>query len=211
MTRPPELPTFPAPARRDRAVLAASRDVLALYLHAGHTGFSIKELADHTGLSERTFYRYFPRKEDALRPYLVAALEHVVAGIAAEPADTPLVDVLADAHGPLLDLAVDPRAGRFFALVRGTERLHAVWLALVADAELAYAAVLAPRLGVAADSVRARLAAAVTLAAARLALEAASDPDDPRLPSRVYTDGLALVGPDLFHVPARPSRPVAAR
>lgn len=197
MTPPSSLPTFPGEGPRERALLEASRAVLALFLRHGHSEFSVKELADHTGLSERTFYRYFPRKEDAVRPYLSAGLAHVLQAIAAQPADKPLREVLLDAHAPLLDAAVDESTWTFLAVMSGNERLRAVWLGLLEEAERGLAELAATRLGLSPDSTHARLAGAVAVAAGRLALDSASRGGD-RRPSAVFAECLDLLGPELF-------------
>lgn len=178
-------------------MLDASRAVLALFLRHGHTDFSVRELAEHTGLAERTFYRYFPRKEDAVRPYLSAGLAHLLATVAAQPADRPLRDVLFDAHADLLDATDDESTRTFLAVMASTERLRAVWLALVEEAERGLAELVATRLDLGVDATRARLAGAVVVAAGRLALDAASRADG-RRPSQVFAECLDLLGPELL-------------
>lgn len=195
----PALPRFTAPTRREQTVLDASREVVGLFLQARSSDFSVRELADRTRLAERTFYRYFPRKEDAIRPYLRAGLEHLVEAIRRAPRDIPLRDVLVGAHAGLLDLAVDERASAFLSVADGNERLRAAWLTLLTDAEILLTEVIAHRLGLPPESTRARLAGSVTVAAGRLALESASDPTHTEPPSRVFADCLDLLGAGLFH------------
>lgn len=191
------LPTFDAATRRERTVLDASRAVVALFVQTRGSDFSVKELAEHTGLSERTFYRYFPRKEDAIRPYLAAGLRHLVGEIRDAAPDIGLREVLVAAPAVLLDAALDERMSAFFSVLSGTERLSAVWHSLNAEAEQAVAEAIAYRRGLARPDVRARLAGAAIVAAARVALAAADDPEAPE-PRHVYTECLELLGPDLF-------------
>ncbi len=194
---PVSLPFFSADNDREQAVLDASRAVLALYLRDGHTDHPVRALAAHTGLSERTFYRYFPRKEDALRPYLGAGLAQVVAGLTAASADRPLHAALLPAHAGLLDLAVHFDLPAILAVLRGTERHRAVWLQLLDDAEQAFTALVATRLGLAPGALQARLAGALIVAAGRTALLG----DHPGPPSAVFAEALALVGAPLLTPP----------
>lgn len=187
-----QLPTFPPADPADAEVLDASRAVVALYLRTGTAEASIRELAAHTGLAERTFYRRFPRKEDAVRPYLRAALAGVVSRVRQE-AGRPLREALLDAHGGVLDLARTLQIQRSLGVLTSTERLRAVWLQVLADAEGMFAEAIADHLGLDRDDLRARLAGSAVVAAARLAIE----PGD-RPPSQVFAECLDLLGPTLL-------------
>ncbi|TNE90830.1 MAG: TetR/AcrR family transcriptional regulator [Deltaproteobacteria bacterium] len=186
------LPEFPCPEGIEPAVLDASRAVVGLYLFEGGADRPIKELAAHTGLSERTFYRYFPRKEDVVRPYLRSAVDTLVKQLRVPSGS--LRDQIAGNHGAILDLAQSLHVRRLLDVLGSTERLRAVWLQVLTDAEQAFAVELATRLGISADSTRARFAASALVAAGRLALES-----EERLPSEVFAECLALLHPHLFH------------
>ncbi|MCB9662833.1 MAG: helix-turn-helix transcriptional regulator [Alphaproteobacteria bacterium] len=168
------LPRFDAPSSRDQAVLAASQAVVALLLQHGRSDFTIRELAEHAGVSERTFYRYFPRKEDAVRPYLTAGLDHVVARVDALCGEGSLTDAVRQAHAEVLGLVHAQDAAVLLDVLTGTERLRAVWIQVSVDAEAALGAVIAARWGVPADSHAVALAAATVVAAGRLALQGAA-------------------------------------
>lgn len=188
------LPRFQAPDERARAVLDASRGVVALLLEPGGAELPIRDLADRVGLSERTFYRYFPRKEDAVRPYLAAGLAHVLAAVRAD--DRPLREALVAAHGAILELALAHGGERFLGVVEGTERLRAVWLQALTDAEAGFAALVGERLGLSEGDLQPRLAAAVVVAAGRIALAGLSGGD----PSALFAACLDRV-PALFEAP----------
>ncbi|MCB9694224.1 MAG: TetR family transcriptional regulator [Alphaproteobacteria bacterium] len=192
----PSLPDFPAPSARDQAVLDASRTVVQLFLRERSVDFSVKELAGHTGLSERTFYRYFPRKEDAIRPFVAAAIAHVVAAVRTAPAGLPPAEAFRHALAGLLDMGRSVDVETFLTLVNGTDRLRAVWLQVLTDAEEAFAGVVAERLDLPADSVHARFAGAVVVSASRLAIQPTSIASRP--PSEVFAACMALVGPALL-------------
>lgn len=189
------MPTFAPRHERDRQALEASRAVVGLYLREGTAELPVKLLAEHAGLSERTFYRTFPTKEDTIRPYVEAGMYHVVDQVREAPLDRPLREVLINAHADLLDAASAHGGVVFLELLRQNEPLRAVWLKVITDAEAAFAEVIAARLGVAPGSVQARLAGAAVVTAGRLALEPLSPG---QRASEVFEGCLDLMGPALF-------------
>lgn len=178
------LPEFGAASPRDQAILDASRLVVALFVERRTSAFTVRELADHVGVSERTFYRYFPRKEDAVRPYLEAGLSHVVAGIRAGMAGMPLYDAIARAHDAVLDGAAASQTATLLSVLTGTERLRAVWLQVTLGAEQALAEVVAEAWDVPPDHVAARVAASAIVGAGRLALQ--QPPGGEQVPAQVF-------------------------
>ena len=194
------LPIFPPRHERDRQALEASRAVVGLYLREGTADLSVKQLAEHAGLSERTFYRTFPTKEDTIRPYVEAGLHHVVAQVRDAAPQLPLREVLTRAFAAPLDAAMAHGDGVFLAVLRQNEPLRAVWLKVITDAEVAFAEVIAGRLGGSPSSAQARLAGATVVTAARLALEPQTSG---ARPSEVFEGCLDLLGPALFE--PRPS------
>ncbi len=186
---------------RDQAMLEASRAVIGLFLRERTSDFSVKELAAHAGLSERTFYRYFPRKEDAIRPAVDASLARIVSDVRAAPRNKPLRDALVEAHGRHLAEGSPMNWENLLPVLNETESLRAVWLQILTDAEVALAQVVAERLGISPDSQRARLAGAVLATAGRLALEQPFSAGRKRDPSEVLAECLELLGPTLFEEP----------
>ncbi|MES2641096.1 MAG: TetR family transcriptional regulator [Myxococcota bacterium] len=192
------LPSFSAQRDREQAVLEASRAVVALFLRERSSNFSVRQLADCAGLSERTFYRYFPRKEDAIRPYVEAGLEHILSRVQAAPRTRSLRDVLVAAHAEILDAARAHEGEALLTVLNETERLAAVWLQVVTEAETAFARIVAERLGIPADSLQARFAGGVVVTAGRLALQSAHSEAGTRTPSQVFAECLDLLGPALL-------------
>ena len=70
---------------QQRAALKASQATVEFFIKYGTTEFAVKALADNAGVSERSFYRYFPRKEDSIRPFLYHGLERVIAHFLVRP------------------------------------------------------------------------------------------------------------------------------
>ena len=75
-------------ATRDQLVDAAFR----LFSERGFDNVSAAEIADAVGVSERTFFRYFPAKEDVIFPDAGERLSHVQQLLADLPSDLSLVD-----------------------------------------------------------------------------------------------------------------------
>ncbi|AKJ06957.1 Transcriptional regulator, TetR family [Archangium gephyra] len=204
---PPPLTLAPREGR-DQAMLEASRAVIGLFLRERTSDFSVKELAAHAGLSERTFYRYFPRKEDAIRPAVDASLASIVSNVRAAPRGKTVPEALVEALGQSLAEESAMSWENLLSVLNETESLRAVWLQILTDAEVALARVAAERLGIAPDSQRARLAGAVLATAGRLALEQSFSVGRKRDPGEALAEYLGLLGPTLFEEPAGGRGPV---
>lgn len=191
-------PTTPAARRREDAIHQASRAIIELYLERDTTDIPVRELAAQVGLAERTFYRYFPRKEDAIRPYVVQGLRRIVDAIRSAPAGVDLNRLVVEAHAEVFRNGSDTRWEAFFPLLLADEGIRAVWLQVVAEAETAFAEVIAARLGIEPRSQRARMGGAVLTLVGRLAMEQPFGDGTKRDPAQVFAECLALVGPGLF-------------
>lgn len=192
---------------RDQAMLEASQAVIALFLRKRTSDFSVKELAAHAGLSERTFYRYFPRKEDAIRPAVDASLASIVSEMRAAPRGKTLREAMVEALGRSLTEENAMNWENLLSVLNETDSLRAAWLQILTNAEIALAHAAAERLGISPDSQRARLLGAVLVTAGRLALEQPSSAGRKRDPGEVLTEYLDLLGPTLFEEPAGEHRP----
>jgi AcrR family transcriptional regulator len=81
MARPPLSDRRRAVTRRETAEAAAR-----LFLEHGFEGVGVDRIASAAGLSLRTFYRYFPSKEDVLAPLFDDGQQEFVEAFAARPA-----------------------------------------------------------------------------------------------------------------------------
>jgi mycofactocin system transcriptional regulator len=70
---------------------------LELFAERGFERTTVDDLADAAGIARRTFFRYFPSKNDVVYGDFDAALEELRARLAATPEDVPLVDGIRDA------------------------------------------------------------------------------------------------------------------
>ncbi len=92
---------------------------LDLFAERGFEQTTVDDLAEAAGIGRRTFFRYFPSKNDVVYGDFDAALEGLRQRLAATPADVPLVEGIREAV-----LA-------FNALPPGAEAQHRVRMSLV--------------------------------------------------------------------------------
>ncbi|MBF6482523.1 TetR family transcriptional regulator, partial [Nocardia cyriacigeorgica] len=74
-----------------------SRTCADLFVRAGGSSPTVAELAAAAGLAERSFYRYFPTKEDSLRPMFDDGNHAFARAIDARPEADTFADVLVHA------------------------------------------------------------------------------------------------------------------
>jgi len=180
-------PGRPGRPRRTAAELAAerrrvAREALRLFARDGVTATSADDVARAAGVSVRTFWRLFPRKEDAVRPLLedgvVALAANVrargLAGFRATTADPAQADVTATGVGgtPDADGPEDAEPVRTIVRLTRTEpAVRAVWLEIHDGAEAVLAEALAASRHEDAPGLGTRTTAAVVNAALRVAVE----------------------------------------
>jgi len=174
----------------ERRKAATERDIAsaaaALFAEQSVAGVTAEQIAARAGVSVRTFYRYFARKEDAITPILTIgaqrwqeALAQVDARALREQVPAVIESQLIEGEGQGLELET------MLSVLRGLEddaALRDVWLRVNDDSERRLRVILQER-GVA--EWDARLAAAVATDAVRVGLEQwAADPEGPRPAAR---------------------------
>jgi AcrR family transcriptional regulator len=127
-------------ARTREALQEAAMD---LFTRQGFDGTTVEEIADACEVSPRTFFRYFPTKEDVLFADADARRERLLAVLADQPADQPPFGAL---RAAMRALAIDYRHDRAALVARskvleGSPQLQAYkaehqhgWEAVVVDA-----------------------------------------------------------------------------
>jgi AcrR family transcriptional regulator len=171
-------------ARTREALQEAAMD---LFTRQGFDGTTVEEIADACEVSPRTFFRYFPTKEDVLFVDADARRERLLAVLADQPADAPTFAAL---EAAMRALALDYRDDRAALVARskvveGSPQLQAYkaehqhgWEAVVVDA-------LERRTSEHREPVsreELQLLTAVATAAMRVSLDAwVADPDGPDL------------------------------
>ncbi len=89
---------------------------------------SVASLAAAAGISERSFYRYFPTKEECLRPLFDDGNRAFARALAARPAESGLVAAL---HGVFVEVFPDELESRSRAIMSAViadPSLRRVWL-----------------------------------------------------------------------------------
>lgn len=141
-----------------------------LYLARGTTQLTVAELAGAAGISERTFYRYFPVKAESIAPVFDSMTEAMNAAVVAH-GPAPLRAVVVDAFEAMFTGHVPSRAHQIFPLVFADSEMWALFLRKVHDGETTLAPLLAALLGLPMEHDRARAAAAAVASSTRIALE----------------------------------------
>ncbi len=158
-----------ARTRRELAK-AASR----LFASKGYEETTIEEIAAAAEVSPRTFYRYFAHKEGVVVALAQFGFDDVIGELRMRPAQEPLQHALAAALiAPIYAQASSEEEVRaFFLMLARTPALRARWREEVYTRQVAFAQVLAERVpALAAEPLRARVAAGALLAAISAAFE----------------------------------------
>ncbi|MEU6972982.1 TetR family transcriptional regulator [Kitasatospora aureofaciens] len=196
--------TLPAPslAERKRRLVADELTGAALRLFAEH-GFdavTVDDIAASTGMSKRTFFRYFASKEDVVVRFLTELGGGMRAELAARPPGEPPSTALRNAVRAAVDACAghSDRTLRVVRLILGTPALRARFLERQAQWRDELAAVLADRLGLdSATGLHPRLAAGTALAAFDVVLQQWSDSDGTADPADLTDQAFATIAPAL--------------
>ncbi|GAA1399540.1 TetR family transcriptional regulator [Kitasatospora putterlickiae] len=159
--------------RRESTRLEIAQAAAELFAARGAEATTAEEIANASGISLRTFYRYFSEKEDAVAPLLAAGGERWVRLFAESASDLPVREALersaAESLSPLDER--DGEAMRWTRELLRDPRLASVWQRVHADSEERLRAAIADRCPPGTDALEIRLAAAAATAAIRVALE----------------------------------------
>jgi AcrR family transcriptional regulator len=156
--------------RTNGAILAASERAAWFVIEQGGLNATVAEIAAAIDLNERTFYRYFPTKPEALRPLFDwgAAL---LADRIAERTDLTVTEASLEAFAEIVGGQNAERTQRLFPLVFADPSMRAVLLAVYHDAEEELRHALSARTGLGTTSTPVYLTAASVVTVTRLALE----------------------------------------
>ncbi|MEU6233633.1 TetR family transcriptional regulator [Kitasatospora sp. NPDC047058] len=159
--------------RRDATRLEIARTAAALFAERGAEAVTAEEIALASGISLRTFYRYFSVKEDAVAPLLAAGGRRWVQLFEESAAGLPVREALersaAESLTPADDAAIE--AMHWTRDLLRDPRLDDVWQRVHADSEERLRGVIADRCPPGTDQLEIRLAAAAATTAIRVALE----------------------------------------
>ncbi|MDT6974008.1 TetR/AcrR family transcriptional regulator [Streptomyces thermocarboxydus] len=102
-TPPPPFPEDPATEgslterRKAQTRLHIARTAAALFIRNGLRATRAEDIAHAAGVAPRTFYRYFPTKEEAIGPLYALGARRWVDAVRTAPAGTPLPRALEEA------------------------------------------------------------------------------------------------------------------
>ncbi|WP_409236661.1 TetR/AcrR family transcriptional regulator [Streptomyces sp. PA5.6] len=179
----PDMPPVSLTERRKNETrLDIARTAAALFVADGLRATRAEDIARAAGVAPRTFYRYFPTKEESVAPLFAAGAQQWAEAVRAAPAELSVPDALRHAVREALGAET---AGAVESLdwVRSLLRmsvesaaLRAVWADACHASEQTLLAVLGERAAPgeradAAHSLDLRLAAAVASAAVRVGVE----------------------------------------
>ncbi|QFU92521.1 TetR/AcrR family transcriptional regulator [Amycolatopsis sp. YIM 10] len=124
----PKRPTL-TERRTEELRIAIARKAVEIFVADGDTSATIERIAEAAGVSQRTFYRHFPVKEDVVRPLFRASSNSVIEALEQASDDGEPVEVLVTAwtsdliHGGLGDFE-----RRFLTLMVSTPQYRLRWL-----------------------------------------------------------------------------------
>ena len=114
----------------------------------GYDDTTVDELAKAAGISRRTFFRYFPAKDDVVAQSFDEICESITGSIARQPAGTPPLEVIRTAllEG-MASIEKDPARSRILLrMIHGHPRLHGRFLDRQVESRNLLAEALAERM-----------------------------------------------------------------
>ncbi len=163
----------PLSERRKAATrLEIAQEAVRLFAAKGVAATSAEEVAQAVGISPRTLWRYFPSKEQFVRPLLAPGIELMARRLREWRPGTP-VHVGGD-DAEWAGTATPDATSALRGLVRLTRQeggLRAVWLQVHHEAEAVFAEAVAERTGRGPQDFEPRVQAAVINSALRVAVE----------------------------------------
>ncbi|WP_078600263.1 TetR/AcrR family transcriptional regulator [Streptomyces violens] len=158
--------------RKAETRLAIAHEAVRLFAEHGVAATSGEEIARAAGISPRTLWRYFPSKEECVRPLLSVGLETAARRLRELPAGRPLWEGLQAGVPSAAERAdVSSALLRLIRLLPDEPGLRAVWLRVHHDAERVFTEVIAARTGADPDGLVPRLKAVMLNGALRVAAE----------------------------------------
>lgn len=145
---------------------------LELFQSDGYGQVSVERIAEQSGVSLSTFYRYFAAKEDVLAPLLDSGTDALAAAMLQRPADEDLATAARRAYaviGPSGDAY--PRVRSLITLMLTVPALRVRWLAHLRTIEGRLAPAVRQRAGQELTELEAQLTAAAIVAGIRVSLE----------------------------------------
>jgi AcrR family transcriptional regulator len=150
----PSLSTKLREQRLETVLAEVERVALRLFDERGFASITVEDIASAAGISVRTFYRYFPTKEDVLQVRLRREARTLRAALEERPPDESPVRSLRVAFAQVVALEDPVHVGRWIRVIAGTPSVLAgVMGAIQLISNAAIRDFFASRLGVPEDSM----------------------------------------------------------
>jgi AcrR family transcriptional regulator len=144
---------------------------MTLFLERGFEATTVKDIAAAADVSKRSFFDYFPIKEDVVSAWQDDFGATLSAAVVARPANVPLARVVEEAMSSSIPASANPRAAAIDQLVRNTPALRARNQLKYGELEETLFAALAKRTKGQSAQLRARLLAMLAIGAVRIGTE----------------------------------------
>lgn len=159
--------------KRIKTQIQLAETALDLFHQHGYDNVTVDDIAAAVEISPRTFFRYYPNKEDVLFPNEADTIALLRAALLARPADEP---VLVAVKNGLLDLADDFEHRKEPLIVRNqiianSPRLRSRALEQQARLEQVLTKTIAERMNTKPASLAPRVIAATSIAGLRAAID----------------------------------------
>jgi AcrR family transcriptional regulator len=172
-----------------------------LFLERGYASTTVQEIANAADVSPRTFFRYFPCKEDVITAIASASMDDALEHLAGHDVSESLVSVLKATFSAVLGPAIDdPDAARAFQfMLRDTPALRGRWLEEQRRNRDRLAEELRPWFDESASPVARHLAAGAALLAIDEVMTLWADDPSLRNPLGLLNEALGILdGPSIF-------------
>ena len=151
-----------------------------LFIRDGFENVTVESIADESGVSLRTFYRYSPSKEDVLSPIINEGMIMYVDLIDARPEDEDLATAILEAFREIAPDGDDSGMRQTIGLMLEIPSLRARWLDGMRQAEERLVPVIMRRSDSKPTELEARITASAAISTLRIALESAVATDTAR-------------------------------
>lgn len=149
-----------------------SQAAIALFIDRGFDATTVDDIAAAADVSKRSFFDYFPTKEDVIFAWQDGFGESLAAAVAERPADEPLLNVIEEAFVAVVTKAIaDPRTLAIGDLIGKTPALRARDHMKYAKLEQVLVDALSKRTKGKDGHLRARLLAMMVIGAMRIGKE----------------------------------------
>ena len=164
--------------KRSQTRAALADAALRLFAERGYENTTVEDITDVVDVSSRTFYQYFPAKEDVL--FTDIDHEPFLEAIRAQPLDSSDLEAIRDAYisrQPSMDRSVTERTVLMKKALESTPTLQGRNFQLQSEFRIVIAGALAERRGLDEPDLGMTLTAAIAQAAMHLAYDRWAEAD----------------------------------